>query len=67
MGVLVIHTWNAQADRIKAPDRLVFDLHPGPEVPWPAILAAARLVPATLNAHGLANFVKTTGGKGLHV
>ena len=67
MGVLEIHTWNAQADRIEAPDRLVFDLDPGPDVPWPAVLAAARLVRASLAAHGLVSFVKTTGGKGLHV
>jgi bifunctional non-homologous end joining protein LigD len=67
MGVLEIHTWNAQADRIEAPDRLVFDLDPGPDVPWPAVLAAARLVHANLATHGLASFVKTTGGKGLHV
>jgi bifunctional non-homologous end joining protein LigD len=67
MGALEIHTWNAQADRLEAPDRLVFDLDPGPGVPWKAVLAGARLVRATLEARGLASFVKTTGGKGLHV
>jgi bifunctional non-homologous end joining protein LigD len=67
MGVLEIHTWNAQASSLEAPDRLVFDLDPGPDVPWPAVVTAARLVRATLETQGLRSFVKTTGGKGLHV
>jgi bifunctional non-homologous end joining protein LigD len=67
MGVLEIHTWNAQASSLEAPDRVVFDLDPGPDVPWAAVVAAARLVRATLDGEGLRSFVKTTGGKGLHV
>jgi bifunctional non-homologous end joining protein LigD len=67
MGVLEIHTWNAQAAALETPDRLVFDLDPGPDVPWPAVLTAARLVRSSLDARGLTSFVKTTGGKGLHV
>jgi len=67
MGVLEFHTWNARADRLETPDRLVFDLDPGPDVPWRAVLAAARLVRSNLQAQGLESFVKTTGGKGLHV
>lgn len=67
MGAIEFHTWNAVVNRLEAPDRLVFDLDPGPDVPWPAVVAAARLVRATLEARGLASFVKTTGGKGLHV
>jgi bifunctional non-homologous end joining protein LigD len=67
MGVLEIHTWNAQARRLEAPDRVVFDLDPGPDVPWRAVVVAARLVRSQLEASGLRSFVKTTGGKGLHV
>jgi bifunctional non-homologous end joining protein LigD len=67
MGVLEIHTWNAQADWLETPDRVVFDLDPGPDVPWAAVVAAARLVRASLEGQGLQSFVKTTGGKGLHV
>jgi bifunctional non-homologous end joining protein LigD len=67
MGILEIHTWNSTADHLETPDRVVFDLDPGPAVPWPEVLEAARLVRGTLEAVGLESFVKTTGGKGLHV
>jgi bifunctional non-homologous end joining protein LigD len=67
MGALEIHTWNAITRRLETPDRLVFDLDPGPGVAWPAVVLAARLVRARLEASGLKSFVKTTGGKGLHV
>jgi bifunctional non-homologous end joining protein LigD len=67
MGALEIHTWNARARQLETPDRLVFDLDPGPGVAWSAVVVAARLIRATLEASGLESFVKTTGGKGLHV
>jgi bifunctional non-homologous end joining protein LigD len=67
MGILEIHTWNSTADHLETPDRAVFDLDPGPEIPWPAVLEAARRVRGALEAVGLESFVKTTGGKGLHV
>lgn len=67
MGVLEIHTWNAVARQLERPDRAVFDLDPGPEVRWPQMLDAARLVRRTLRDVKLESFVKTTGGKGLHV
>jgi bifunctional non-homologous end joining protein LigD len=67
IGILEVHTWNATSDGLERPDRLVFDLDPGDGVPWDAVVAAARLVRERLRDHGLESFVKTTGGKGLHV
>jgi bifunctional non-homologous end joining protein LigD len=67
MNVLEIHTWNSTVARIEQPDRVVFDLDPGPRVAWPAVIAAARLVRGALQELGLESFVKTTGGRGLHV
>jgi bifunctional non-homologous end joining protein LigD len=67
MSVLEIHTWNSHTSRLEEPDRVVFDLDPGPEVKWPDVVAAARLVRERLSQIGLTSFVKTTGGKGLHV
>jgi bifunctional non-homologous end joining protein LigD len=67
MDVLEIHTWNSTAERLELPDRIVLDLDPGPAVEWPAVIAAARLIRTALEALGLTSFVKTTGGRGLHV
>jgi bifunctional non-homologous end joining protein LigD len=67
IGILEIHTWNSVVERLERPDRIVLDLDPGPGVDWPRVIDAARLVRARLDAAGLESFVKTTGGKGLHV
>jgi bifunctional non-homologous end joining protein LigD len=67
MGILEIHTWNSRVDHLEQPDRLVFDLDPGQGVPWTEVIEAARQVRETLEGHSLTSFVKTTGGKGLHV
>ena len=67
IGVLELHTWGARWPRIDSPDRMIFDLDPGPGVDWTRVVEAARLVRALLDELGLAAFVKTTGGKGLHV
>jgi bifunctional non-homologous end joining protein LigD len=67
MGVVEIHTWNSTADDVERPNRLVWDLDPGPDVTWPQVVAAAKLVRDVLATLGLTSWVKTTGGRGLHV
>ena len=67
MGVLEIHPWGSRVSRLEEPDRLTLDLDPGPGVGWPRVLETARRIRDLLDKLGLASFVKTTGGKGLHV
>jgi bifunctional non-homologous end joining protein LigD len=67
MGIVEIHTWNSTIDDIERPNRIVWDLDPGPAVTWKRIVAAARLVCTVLKTLGLTSWVKTTGGRGLHV
>jgi bifunctional non-homologous end joining protein LigD len=67
MNVLEIHPWNARASDLDRPDRIVFDLDPGPAVPWSDVVDGAKHVRDVLETLDLASFVKTTGGKGLHV
>jgi bifunctional non-homologous end joining protein LigD len=67
MDVLEIHTWNSRFAHVEQPDRIVIDLDPGEDVSWPRVIEAARLVRDLLRIVGLESFVKTTGGRGLHV
>jgi bifunctional non-homologous end joining protein LigD len=67
VNVIEFHTWNATTRAIHQPDRMTFDLDPGEGVAWPQVQEAAQLVRAFLDELKLPNFLKTSGGKGLHV
>ncbi len=67
MGVLEIHPWPAREDNLERPDQLVFDLDPGEGVTWRDVVEGARDLRNRLESAGLKTFVRTSGGKGLHV
>jgi bifunctional non-homologous end joining protein LigD len=67
MGVLEIHPWGSRAPNLGFPDRIIFDLDPDDAVAWEELRQAALIVKTLLENIGLAPFLKTTGGKGLHV
>ncbi|WP_076999597.1 DNA ligase D [Variovorax sp. KK3] len=67
MNVIEFHTWNSVAKNIDKPDRIIFDLDPGEGTPWQHVQEAATLVRALLDELGLESWLKTSGGKGLHV
>jgi bifunctional non-homologous end joining protein LigD len=67
MNVVEFHTWNASAPDLAHPDRLVFDLDPGEGVAFAQVREAAVLLRGFLGELGLGGWLKTSGGKGLHV
>jgi bifunctional non-homologous end joining protein LigD len=67
IGALEIHVWGSQADTLESPDRMIFDLDPDPAVSWERVVQSAHQIREYLENGGLTSFVKTTGGKGLHL
>jgi bifunctional non-homologous end joining protein LigD len=67
MNVVELHPWGSRADQLERPDRMVFDLDPAPDVPWRRVVEAALNLRDVLAKLDVDSFVKTAGGKGLHV
>lgn len=67
MGTIELHCWNAAAPELEHPDRFVLDLDPDPALPWKSMLEATQLTQTLLDEIGLTSFLKTSGGKGIHI
>jgi bifunctional non-homologous end joining protein LigD len=67
LNAVEFHPWGSRVQDIERPDRLIFDLDPGEGVPWKVLASAATIVRNELARLDLQTFVKTTGGKGIHV
>ena len=67
MGVIELHSWGSTTQDLAKPDRMIFDLDPDPAVPWREVMAAAHALRERLEDLGLDCFLKTSGGKGVHV
>ena len=67
MNVIEFHTWNSVKQKVDKPDRMIFDLDPGEGVAFAQVREGALLMRALLGELGLKSWLKTSGGKGLHV
>lgn len=67
MSTVELHTWNATSDKLDKPDRFVLDLDPDPALPWKSMVEATHLTLSVLDELGLKAFLKTSGGKGIHI
>jgi bifunctional non-homologous end joining protein LigD len=67
MGVMELHPWGSSNATLEEPDRIIIDLDPDPELPWKRLVASALEVRDLMKHLGLETFVKSTGGKGIHV
>ncbi|WP_285358014.1 DNA ligase D [Pseudomonas sp. lyk4-R2A-10] len=67
MSTVELHTWNATTTDLDKPDRFVLDLDPDPALPWKSMVEATALTLTALDELGLKAFLKTSGGKGIHL
>ncbi|MFJ3521151.1 DNA ligase D [Pseudomonas sp. NPDC090203] len=67
MGTIELHTWGSTYDKIEQPDHFVLDLDPDPALPWRSMIEATQMTLAVLDELGLDAFLKTSGGKGMHI
>lgn len=67
LGTLELHPWGSRADRPERPDRMTFDMDPGPGISPAELVDGCRLLRARLEGIGLTSFIKTSGGKGFHL
>ena len=67
MSTVELHTWNATSVDLDKPDRFVLDLDPDPALPWKSMIEATQLTLTVLDELGLKAFLKTSGGKGIHL
>jgi bifunctional non-homologous end joining protein LigD len=67
MGVLEVHVWGSQNDDLEHPDRIVIDLDPDESISWKTLAASADETRDLFKKLGLKSFLKSTGGKGLHI
>lgn len=67
MNTVELHTWNATSGDLDHPDRFVLDLDPDPTLPWARMVEATQLTVTMLDELGLRSFLKTSGGKGIHI
>ncbi|MBC3195829.1 DNA ligase D [Pseudomonas poae] len=67
MNSIELHTWNALSKNLKKPDRFILDLDPDPALPWKSMIEATQLTLTVLDELGLKSFLKTSGGKGIHI
>ncbi|OQR29655.1 DNA ligase D [Pseudomonas sp. Bc-h] len=67
MGTIELHTWGSTYDKIELPDHFVLDLDPDPALPWRSMIEATQITLSVLDELGLDAYIKTSGGKGMHI
>ena len=67
LAILEIHPWASLINKLDYPNQLIFDLDPDTKISWKKLVNAALIVHDTCEKLRLKNFIKLTGGKGLHI